>query len=917
MRMSNLGRVSPVANAISKTLGLFYPERVSRRTSERDGKYLILSYRNPDDFAFLWNFWGDDGVENVSDQKGELLPNGEIIKWASSSNDRRNIVVVWDGLPNPSTIGNVNLESYLTPFDWLVSFGFALSGVDRSPVRTQIRIDIIDLVSTGRGLSESALLFRQLQSGPSAMLDGIRVYELAADGMAEQDLRKFVEDSLSSSFGQDGRMSEDTNLVDSVRNFGLLKRIWRARLLAPSDPRDRHAIANLLGPQLLISAMTSWSATAIFRESSCLAALLSLMRILGLFPSSRESVMAPWMGPDKWKKYRFDAKGSAPVFVLIDDMHHLGWADFLRLALGIPPHTEDTVSLILNDAPDMKGFGAQGTNTFLDLLKDETGQLRVNKGIHLLAERDAILFLDLRLFNQRTLRAEIEFFKSLLVLARQVDEHSQRKDLPWMGFTSQEIQAVENVIASGEVESDDYLIALTFLPRLLALVDPMLPIILFSSTGQRRISEALKGYGNIVSDFDKPRFFGEVSDSIVENTHQRFERALTRALMLLRGRLVCRNLQIANLPTMKSKKEHYIEIFIDEAGEVADQTFRVGGVAIVYEDENQAQEFNLGLVNAALTWGSTDIERNPPMLIPKRLPSAKDYQANIYDPVDHLLAVTGVNQFVGFSLTVAPDRKWIDSTDLTSPWCLDNLYRSLLGQSLEVLFYEVLPEKIGQDIPDFNCAVYVASRKRCQSDADAPRDWDRNSKLNIHYRYGIMIRKDQDCENGMSFQSVTSDNVYPIVAQVRALMPAANIAVLVARGNQLRYQVDKLYPESLPRPAHLLADPIVSLSRRPEDLKEQPSLARWLANGFTSVSDERFTTTLTACRHARAGRHIDAIVDAHQAINLSRNGTGLDPWAKARIGRSVDQLSGWAFVALCSRLSAATPGDTVLFNELE
>jgi hypothetical protein len=281
------------------------------------------------------------------------------------------------------------------------------------------------------------------------MLEAIRVYKPAADGMAERDLRKFVKDNSSSSFGQAGRMSEGTNLVDIVRNFGLLKRIWRARLLAPSDPRDRHAIANLLGPQLLISAMTSWSATAIFRESPCLAALLSLMRILGLFPSRRESVMAPWMGPDKWKKYGFDAKGSAPVFILIDDMHHLGWADFVRLALGIPPATEDTVSLILNDSPEMKGFGAEGTSTLLGLLKDENGQLRVNKGIRLLAEREAILFLDLRFFNQGTLRAETEFLKSLLVLARQVDENCQRKDLPWMGFTSQEIQAVENVIASG------------------------------------------------------------------------------------------------------------------------------------------------------------------------------------------------------------------------------------------------------------------------------------------------------------------------------------------------------------------------------------------------------------------------------------------------------------------------------------
>ncbi len=65
------------------------------------------------------------------------------------------------------------------------------------------------------------------------------------------------------------------------------------------------------------------------------------------------------------------------------------------------------------------------------------------------------------------------FFKTLLTLARQVEGDSWAKeDLPWAGFTSQELQSIENCIADQKVETDDYLIALTLLPRLIALVDP-------------------------------------------------------------------------------------------------------------------------------------------------------------------------------------------------------------------------------------------------------------------------------------------------------------------------------------------------------------------------------------------------------------------------------------------------------------
>jgi hypothetical protein len=622
-----------------------------------------------------------------------------------------------------------------------------------------------------------------------------------------------------------------------------------------------------------------------------------------MFPHQLEKVSAPWVGPNKWKNYGLE--GTDPVFVLLDDMHDLGWSEFLRLSLGVGTTEEKNGSLIVSGAPDAQRFGAQGASSLLDLLTDETGRLRVNGGIELYAgAKDAILFLDLRLFNQRTIGEEMGFFDNLLSLARQVEDNGgPREDLPWVGFSSQEIQAVGNCIAGQKIESDDYYVALTLLPRLIALVDPMLPVVLFSSTGQRRIAEALKGYGSIITDFDKPRFFGEVSGGIVEETRQRFDRAVTRALMLLKGRSVCRRFQTGIVPERNCEREYHAEIFIDEADEIAETTFRIGGVAIIYDDENQAELFNREMVRRGLTWGSTNIEPRPTNIINKRLPIER-YQTTVYDPVEELLAATKVKGLIGFTLAAPPDLRWRDSTDLTSPWCLDNLYRNLVAQALETLFYEVLPEKLGQAKPRLSCGVYVANRKRCQSDADAPSDWDSANKMNITGRYGTRIKFDPK-EKKSYFQSIASDSVYPLVAQVRALMPEAGIRVTAARGNHLRYGVDTEYPQDLPRPAHLLADPVVSLSNPPDRLKWQPSLKAWLARGFTSVADERFGTTLHSCRHARAGRYVEAILDAWRACHLSAGNNELEWWAKPRIAGSVGALSGRDFVELCMRLPAA------------
>jgi hypothetical protein len=881
---------SIIAEALAKVLDAFSPGLFTRELPQNDCEGLILSYSNPDHFDFLWRLWRTNDEEDNYPTEGSV-PDGEIITWTQSESEghkRKDLIIVWDGSPGPTLVGNVRLANYVTPYDWMVAFLLALKSNGLQP-NPRLRIRIIDLTSYQSVGGESRRLFHQLYLGRKSGID-FQVSSPTTNADGDTTISQILFEILTA-----GEVKGTTS-SGSFADWRLLKRLWGARLFAPSDARDRHAIANLVGPQLLISSMVSRTAR-LSSDSPCVIALITLMRVLGLFPSNHEYVSSPWVDPAKFKNYE-SGTASAPAFVLIDDMYNLGWAEFLRLALGITSG-EERETFIASDSPLRKEFGPQGVSSLFDLLQ-EAGQLRVNSGMELVPGRDVVLFLDLRLFSERTSFEEAEFIKSLLVLAGQARENGARKDLPWIGFSDHEIQAVENFLASGKVDGDDYLVALTLLPRLVALVDPKLPIVLFSSTGQRRVAEALREYQSIITQFDKPRFFADASGEIVEETRDRFEMAMARALSFLKGRAACRRLSQGGVLANLSGKERYVEIYFDESGTVADPTFRVGGVVVFADEERQVTQLNEEMVKQGLTWGSTETEPRPISLLPKDKWPWVDFETKIFSCVDRLCMASQLEPAIAFSLTVSPSLAWSDSTDLTSPACLDNLYRSLLLQALETLFFEVLPARMEQPTPNFRCAVFVAIRERYESIADAHSDWDRRSRLSLESRYGVQIQK---YRGQRFFRSIAADGVYPMVSQVRALMPEANIKVVTARGNRLFYQVAERDPD-LPRPAHLLADLAVRFSINQGALRVQPSLQQWFDQGFRSTSDEQFASTLQACRYARAGRHVEAVLEAYKASAQSQNGSPLEWWAKPRIARSVSSLSGKDFTELCSRLLA-------------
>lgn len=213
----------------------------------------------------------------------------------------------------------------------------------------------------------------------------------------------------------------------------------------------RHAVANVLGALWLCSAIRPGTPSQQAglgagpggdaggdvggdAGGDVIARLDRLLRQLRLLPAPGEAerfvTPGAWFGSKEWK-------GLVDRFVVLDDLCGVGWSAFLRLALGIS--SED--SLRASDNPDRDGFGPARDKSLLDLLLDAKGTLCVGRGESLTGGKDEIFFIDLRLFQNRSVAAERRFLARLLEAARQAP--ASRADLPWPGFTDDELSAAD------------------------------------------------------------------------------------------------------------------------------------------------------------------------------------------------------------------------------------------------------------------------------------------------------------------------------------------------------------------------------------------------------------------------------------------------------------------------------------------
>jgi hypothetical protein len=453
--------------------------------------------------------------------------------------DPRGLVVVWDASESASlNAGRINLGEYLNPVTWSLS-------AKRRCRESQILVlecppgmgRELRFTRIVQALHPSSVPFRVVPAGPRYLVECLKA------------------------------PPPDATLAGSNIGLELLVNQLRSMLSRRGSAGDHHALANMVGPLILLSADPDGAPE---HSAQLLLSLLREVDILPTVPAPRPATLVP-ADPG--------AIDEPPVRLLIvDDQWSYGWD---RWVAG-QARRHGAYSVVTADSPhflvDAVEAAAPAASPSADC------RFRLSFGA---SSEATVLLLDLRMFSLRPLSEEVAFVRDRLLPAceRFVRRRPSNSDLAWPSFTRRELSAAQRWCITPSRVTDSYLEVLTLLPRLLALADCSLPIVLFSSTGQRRIVETLKPYGNIITDFAKPSFSGPDVLDVVAETESRFSAALSKARDILRARQHCRHILLPSTEpplavTLPSAR--YIEVYLDEQDWGAGH-FTVGGCFAVYE----------------------------------------------------------------------------------------------------------------------------------------------------------------------------------------------------------------------------------------------------------------------------------------------------------------------------------------------
>jgi hypothetical protein len=266
----------------------------------------------------------------------------------------------------------------------------------------------------------------------------------------------------------------------------MLRGIIQQHLLP--NPEDHHKLGNIVGALMLSPERNS--------GSKILGRLFQALQPETEFDSATN---LPAINEQLRKRV-----ATASPFILFDDMGSL-WAPFIRQwvpkeRLHIPEVTEACRS---NLVERLKVLAAEPVQ-----------RRRLNAsdfGVATIAHGEAfVLLLDLRLFAGVQTDDEAKFIGTLKESAAEV---SNAKHLKWPQLPKDEMREVEEAWYLKAPYSPNYRKARSWLARMISLIDPTLPIVIFSSTQDPEVLRQFQGHGNIVTDFSKPMFRGVLGET--------------------------------------------------------------------------------------------------------------------------------------------------------------------------------------------------------------------------------------------------------------------------------------------------------------------------------------------------------------------------------------------------------------------
>ncbi len=496
-------------------------------SSPGNEEFVLLSYRR--DFRILWGL-----IDAATTDQEAILAT---LSRSAPNAARRdiNLVLLWDG--DVPTAGME--QDWLTAYDWLVAFGEVASQFP-----PPIRVFLIDLApSRPRSFSENT--FRQ----NPGLVPWARVYRpIVGNDIPRKALSKVLGTSSSRVVAQNLDLSQLLDdlvgvgcdvptIADSNRDLDagaplILRDLWANKLAGVGD---HHSISNLIAPLILVRELENCKSDeasqrpALRSGSPTLEHFESLLRALNLLPP-RQKQSTPITSPLTEEFVQVDIFGqfSDVRFLLVDDDADRGYAEIISNLVSA--HGQKKASITSTTKPDVlaEWLEAPGAGEQFRLIGADRANL----------ESFDVLILDLRLFDEA---AETGRANLLQFLNRLIEFYERRPSLWKHEQLAKAVEAARRRRESvGAAPAFQHLL---LLPLLLSVVDPSLPIILFTSSRQRDIVDQLAHAQNIVMAFAKPAVNGYVERNIRPNEHiGQLRRAVLEALVRHESRVIWRRL---------------------------------------------------------------------------------------------------------------------------------------------------------------------------------------------------------------------------------------------------------------------------------------------------------------------------------------------------------------------------------------
>lgn len=436
----------------------------------------VFDYGNPEDFSRLWEHGAPTVLTDV--------------------NGKQAIVIVWDGRSQDESDSTEKLLTpHLTPLDWALAFSIKALGAESPP---SLRIHIVDL--TGKKHDEWAMRMRHQLL---AEMPWVRLYAPlvpAGENGKPARYRRCYENIVDLIPELPTMPTDVLTMADSIKGqeepvkqaLSLIANAWRASLIQ-SD--DHHDLNNLIGATV---------ASGGDDNSPLIRAFCKRLEFSGHLSQSYLTER------NKAVDGVIDVV-NADILV-IDDMLSMGWDRYLCKALSAEHEKEVSFEqdkfVQFGTRGELKLHGCLSAAALIDSWKIKPPRLDQRSFSHrfLLGSDKTtygeILILDLRLGDTQKIKSQVTallgiFGDSLtntqLLAWDVIDQDEQERIRKWC----KKLDASE--------DTDGFVDAITLMPRVCALINPLTPVILFSSTARADIKQKLSSYRNIYCGFEKPQ----------------------------------------------------------------------------------------------------------------------------------------------------------------------------------------------------------------------------------------------------------------------------------------------------------------------------------------------------------------------------------------------------------------------------